>query len=90
MSELFIFYLFIFVFLGLPPTAYGGFQARGQMGAIAAGLCHSHNSHMGSEPRLQSTPQLVAMLDLRPLIKPASSWMLVRFVSAEPRWELPE
>ena len=26
----------------------------------------------------------------RPEMEPASSWMLVRFVSAEPRWELPE
>ena len=26
---------------------------------------------------------------VRPGIKPASSWMLVKFVSAEPRWELP-
>ena len=29
--------------------AYGGSQARGPIGAIAAGLHHSHNN-MGSEP----------------------------------------
>ena len=39
--------------------AYGGFQARGQIGAIAASLGQSH-SNAGSEPRLQSTPQLMA------------------------------
>ncbi len=33
------------------PTAYGGSQARGLIGAVAAGLHHSH-SNAGSEPRL--------------------------------------
>jgi len=37
--------------------AYGGSQTRGQMGAIATGLRHSH-SNTGSEPHLQTTPQL--------------------------------
>ena len=38
-------------FLGLLPEAYGGSQARGLIGAVAAGLRQSH-SNMGSEPRL--------------------------------------
>ena len=34
-------------------VAYGGSQARGQMGAAAASLRHSHShSNAGSEPRL--------------------------------------
>ena len=41
---------------------YGGSQARGLIGAAAAGLRQSH-SNMGSELRLRPTPQLVAMLD---------------------------
>ena len=41
---------------------YGGFQARGPIGAVAAGLCHS-NSNAGSEPSLQPTPQLTSMPD---------------------------
>ena len=57
--ELFLFFL---SFLGPLPVAYGGSQARGPIGATAAGLCHSH-SNVGSEPRLQPTPQLKAMLD---------------------------
>ena len=32
-------------------AAYGGSQARGQIGAVAASLRHSH-SNTGSEPRL--------------------------------------
>ena len=43
-------------------AAYGGPQARGPIGAIAAGLHHSH-SNIRSEPRLRPTSQLTAMLD---------------------------
>ena len=42
--------------------AYGGSQARGLIGAVAAGLRQSH-SNAGSEPRLRPTPQLTAMPD---------------------------
>ena len=45
--------------------ACGGSQARGQIGATAAGLHHSH-SNVGSEPRLRPTPQLAAMPDPQP------------------------
>ena len=39
---------------------YGGSQARGLIGAVAAGLRQSH-SNEGSEPCLQPTPQFMAM-----------------------------
>ena len=47
-----LFYLFIYLFIyfGLfaiswaTPVAYRGFQARGQIGAVAAGLLHSHSN----------------------------------------------
>ena len=42
--------------------AYGSSQDRGQIGAIAASLCHSH-SKVGSKPCLQPTLQLTAMPD---------------------------
>ena len=48
------------------PAAYGGFQARGPIGAVATSLHQSH-SNMGSEPHLQPTPQLMATPDLNPL-----------------------
>ena len=41
---------------------YGVSQARGQIGAVAAGLQHSH-SNGGSELCLRPTPQLMAMPD---------------------------
>ena len=44
-------HLFFFSFLPFraTPVAYEGYQARGQIGATAAGLCHSH-SNAGSKP----------------------------------------
>ena len=44
------FFVFVFVFR-VVPAAYGGSQARGQIGAVAAGLHHNH-SNKGSELRL--------------------------------------
>ena len=49
----------LFAFSRAAPAAYGGSQARGLIGAIAASLCHSH-CNVGSELRLQPTPQLMA------------------------------
>ena len=43
-------------------VAYGSSQARGQIGAVAAGLRQSH-SNAGSEPHLQPPPQLMATPD---------------------------
>ena len=45
--------------------AYGGSQARGQIGAIATDLHHSH-SHARSELHLRPTPQLTATPDPLP------------------------
>ena len=42
-----------------------GSQARGQIGAVAAALCHSH-SNVGSELHLRPTPQLMATPDPSP------------------------
>ena len=57
-------YLFIvsFAFSRVALAAYGGSHARGLVGAVAAGLRHSH-SNTGSEPRLRHTPQLTATLN---------------------------
>ena len=43
-------------------AAYGNSQARGQIGAAAAGRHHSH-SNAGSELPLSPTPQLMATTD---------------------------
>ena len=59
----FKFYLFIY-FLGPHPwyMVYGGSQARGPIGAVAAGLRHSH-SNIRSELHLWPTLQLMATPD---------------------------
>ena len=56
------FFFWSFVFSAAAPVAYGGSQARDQIGAVATSLCHSH-SNTGSEPRLWSTSQLMATRD---------------------------
>ena len=74
----------LFFFFRATLVAHGSSQVRGRIRATAAGLHHSH-SNVGSEPCLQSTPQLTAG------IKPTSSWVLVRilvrFITSEPQWE---
>ena len=57
-----LFLFFSFLVFRATPAAYGGSQARGQIGAVAAGLHHSH-SHARSELHLQPTPQLTATPD---------------------------
>ena len=73
-------YLFLFIYFWLfraTPSAYGISKARGQIGATAAGLHHSHSSS-------RSLTHWA-----RPGIKPTFSWILVGFVTAEPWQELP-
>ena len=59
--------LFIYFFGICPfraaPAVHGGFQARGLIGAVAAGLHHSH-SNARSEPRLRPTPQRTATSEI--------------------------
>ena len=52
----------LFVFSRAALAAYGGSQARGLIGAVAAGPRQSH-SNWGSEPHLRPTTQLRATLD---------------------------
>ena len=63
----FVFCLFVVVVVAISwaaPTAYGGSQARGRIGAVATSLRQSQShSNVGSEPRLQPTPQLTATPD---------------------------
>ena len=47
------------------PEAYGSSQARGRIGATAAGLHHSH-SNARSELCLRVIPQLTATSDPKP------------------------
>ena len=61
-----IFVIIIFVCsFRAAPVARGSSQAKGQIGAEAASLRHSH-SNLGSELRLRPTPQLMATPDLLP------------------------
>ena len=61
-SGIFFYFIFFFGLFRATPMAYGGSQARGQIGPVATSLRRS-NSNAGSEPRLQPTPQLTATPD---------------------------
>ena len=52
-------FYYLFAFSRAAPAAHGGYQARGLIGAAAAGL-HQSLSNAGSEPSLQPTPHLTA------------------------------
>ena len=80
-----IFFFFLLAFSRATPEAYGGSQAQGLIGAVAAGHSHSH-SNAGSEPRLRSAPQLTATPGspahwARPGIEPAMPWFPVGFTN---------
>ena len=85
----FVFFFFSFLLFWATPTAYEGSQVRGLIRAIASDLCHSH-TNVRSEPSLWPTPHLTGSLTYweSPGIKPATSWLLVRFASAAPQLEL--
>ena len=61
-AQFFSSFLFCFVLFRATPTSYGGSQARGRIGAVDAGLHHSH-SHTRRERHLQPTLQPTAMPD---------------------------
>ena len=56
------YYYYYYCLFRAAPTAYGGSQARGLIGAIAVGLHHSR-SNTRSKLCLRPTPQLTATSD---------------------------
>ena len=77
------------LFYSASQVAYGNSQARGPIGATAAGLCHSHSNNI-SKPCLSTAHGNTRSSTqwAKPEMKPASSWILVEFVSTAPKWEL--
>ena len=77
------FYFYFFCIFRAPPLACGASQARGPIRAIAAGLHHNH-SNARSETHYTTTHGNAGSLTqwARTGIKPASSWILVRFYRA--------
>ena len=69
-------YFFFSVLFRAAPAAYVGSQARGQIGGVAAGLCHSHSN----------TRSLIHWA--RPRIEPCVLMDTSRFVPVEPWGEL--
>ena len=86
---------FYFIFLNLfiyfllfraTLEAHGSSQARGRIGATAAGLCHSHShNNTGSEPHLRPITAhgnaRSLTLRVKPGIEPSCSWILTGFLN---------
>ena len=90
---IYVVFYFIFLLFRAVPTAYGSFQARGRIGAVAAHLPTPHPQKLG----IQAVSVTYATAHsnarsrihgVRPGSEPTSSWILVRFVSLGPQWEL--
>ena len=75
---------FFFFFLKAAPAAYGNSQARGRIGAAAAGLCRSH-SNTKSELHLQPTQQLEATPILN-LLSRARDWTHILLDTSQIRY----
>ena len=69
-------FFFFFFFFRATGEAYGSSHATGQIRAAAAGLHHSHSNARSLNHWA------------RPGIEPASLWILVGFITAEPQREL--
>ena len=83
-------YLFIYLFRAIP-AAYGSSQARGPIRAIAASLHQSQQCQIWATSATYTTVWGHARSLthwVRPGMEPVSSWILIRFISAKPRWEL--
>ena len=73
----FCFCVFLFfVFFRATPVMYGNSQAPSRIRDVATGLHRSHSNARFLTYRA------------RPGIKPASSWILVWFITTKPQWEL--
>ena len=90
----FVFFWFVLVWFGFYGHTCGiwKFQARGRIRTAATNLCHSHRSS-GSKLCLQLTPTAHGSAGSlihwsRTEIEPESSWILVRFSTADSQREL--
>ena len=80
-SSWFIYFYYFTYFFRAAPVAYGGSQVRGRIGAAVSGLYHSHsNARCVTYTRSCSNTESLTHW-ARPRIKPASSWILVRFLT---------
>ena len=81
-------FFLIFAFFRTSCVVNAGFQARGPIRAAAVSLHHSHSNHIWATFVTYTTAHRNAGSWVRPGIETTSSWILVRFVSAEPGQEL--
>ena len=83
--DFFSFLPLFFCLFGAAPTAYGSSRARGQIGATAARLHHSHSNHQIWTVSVTYTTAHNNARSLihwvRPGIELTTSWFLVRYIN---------
>ena len=87
---LFFFFFFVFCLLSFWGHTWGIWRFLGWIGATAAGLHHSHSNGGTTSVTYTTAQGNAGSLThwVRAGIEPASSWILVGFITTEPRWEL--
>ena len=87
--KVFVICFFFFFFFWAVCVAYRSSQARGWIGDAAAGLHHNHRIWAASSTCTIAPNNTRSLThSSRPGIEPASAWILVRFVTAQPQQEL--
>ena len=83
---------FFFFFFRVVPVACGSSQARSQIVAVATGLHPQPQKHQIRDASVTCTTAHdnagSVIHYARPGIEPASSWIVVRFISTKPQREL--
>ena len=82
-----IYFFFFFGLFTAAPVAHGSSQARGQIRATAAGLHHSRIQAESATYTIAHNNAGSLTHWVRPGMEPASSWILVGFVTTERQWE---
>ena len=81
-------FMYLFIYFSATPMAYGGSQARGRIGAAAASLYTTATANMSATYTTPHDSTRFLTHWVRPGIEPASSWKVVRFISAESQQKL--
>ena len=89
LEHMVILHFFFFGLFRSVPMAYGNSQARGQIRAAGCQPAQPHQIWAASVTYTRAHSNIRSLSQwARPGIKPASSWVLVGFITTEPQWEL--
>ena len=77
-------FVFVFCFFRAAPTAYGGSQASGQIGATAAGLHHSHSNARALTHWVEARDRTCVLMDTSQIPFCCAMMGTLRMLSSNP------